>query len=84
MLLFIDLVKRELLYMDPLVPENEHTKAEEFADHWMEWALLHKQYSLNAVVPMHLAPVTTKYTVQRDGCNFSIFTMCVCEHLYNI
>ena len=36
MLVFIDLVKRELLYIDPWALENEHTKAEEFADHWME------------------------------------------------
>ena len=76
-LLYIDLVKRELLYINPLALPNEHNKAEEFADHWMEWALLHNQYSPNAAVPMHLAPVTMNHTVQRDGRNCGIFTMCI-------
>ena len=63
MLVYIDLVKRELLYIDPLALPNEHNKAEEFADNWMEWALLDNHYSLNAAVPTHLAPVTTNHTV---------------------
>ena len=82
--MYIDLVKRELLYIDPLAPLNKHNKAEEFADHWMELALLHNQYSPNAAVPTHLVPVTTNHAVQRDGHNCSIFTMCVRKCLHNI
>ena len=84
MLVYIDLAKRELLYIDPLALPNEHNKAEEFVDHWMEWALLHNQDSLNAAVPMHLAPVNTKHTMQRDGRNCGIFTMCVHKCLHHI
>ena len=84
MLVYIDLVKRELLYIDPLALPNKPNKAEEFADHWMEWALLHNQYSPNAAVPMHLAPVTMSHAVQKDGHNCGIFTMCVHKTLHNI
>ena len=80
-LVYIDLVKRELLYINPLALPNKHYKAEEFADHWMEWALLHNQYLLNAAVPTHLTPFTMKHAVQRDGCNCGIFTMCVRKFL---
>ena len=76
-LVYIDLVKTELLYIDPLALLHKHNKAEEFADYWMEWALLHNQYLPNAAVPMHLTPITMKHAVQRDGHNCSIFTMCV-------
>ena len=83
-LVYIDLVKRELLDIDHLDPLNEHNKAEEFADHWMEWALLHNQYSPNVAVPINLALVTTNHAVQRDGHNCGIFTMCVRTILHNI
>ena len=83
-LVYINLVKRELLYIDLLAPPNEHNKAEEFADHWMEWALLHNQYSWNAAVPMHLTSVTMNHVMQRDGHNCGIFTMCVCKCLHII
>ena len=84
MLVHTDLAKRELLYIDPRALLNEHNKAEEFPDHWMEWALLHNQYSPNAAVPMHLAPVTMKHAMQRDGRNCGIFTMCVHKCLHHI
>ena len=85
-LVYIDLIKRELLYIDPLAPLNKHNIAEDFADHWMEWALLHNWYSSNAAVPIHLTPITTEHAVQRDGRNCGIFTMCVrkCLHIIQL
>ena len=85
-LVYIDLIKRELLYIDSLAPPNEHNIAEDFADHWMEWALLHNQYLPNAAVPIHLTPITTEHAVQRDGCNCGILTMCVrkCLHIIQL
>ena len=76
-LVCIDLVKREVLYIDPLAPPNEHNKAKEFADHWMEWALLHNQYSPNAAMRMHLEPVTMNHACAKRWALIAASLLCV-------
>ena len=82
MLVFIDLNKRQLVYIDPLGPPNEHKLVETFAYHWLEWALFHNSNCPELVVPTELEVVTIEHALQRDSCNCGIFTMCVCNTLY--
>ena len=76
-LVYIDFKKKQLLYIDPLGPPNEHELAETFAYHWLEWSLLHNSICTEAVVPTELEAVTVQHALQRDSRNCGIFTMCV-------
>ena len=76
-LVYVDVKKGELVYIDPMRPRNEHDMAEEICQKWLEWALLHNAVCPESVVPHNLKPVTVKDAVQKDGRNCGIFTMCV-------
>ena len=74
---YINLLKEELVYIDPLGPPNKNEVAQEIAFKWLEWALLHNTMCPKAVVPANLKAVTLQHVLQQDGQNCSIFTMCV-------
>ena len=80
-LVYIDISKKQLVYIDPLGPPNEHELAETFAYHWLEWALLHNSSCPESVVPTDLEAVTVEHAVQMDSRNCGIFTMCVHNNL---
>ena len=75
-LIYIDLKREELLYIDPL-GHNEIEVAQEIGYRWLEWALLHNTKCPQSVVPANVKAVTVKHALQCDGRNCGIFTMCV-------
>ena len=82
-LVYIDMVTKTLLYVDPLGPPDEQSVAENFSYHWLEWALLHNNALPQSSVPETLRAVTTQHAVQRDSHNCGIFTMCVRNEYYS-
>ena len=82
-LVYIDMVTKTLLYVDPLGPPDEQSVAENFSYHWLEWALLHNNALPQSSVPETLRAVTTQHAVQRDSRNCGIFTMCVRNEYYS-
>lgn len=76
-LVYIDLRKEELLFIDPLGPPNELEVAEEISYKWLEWALLHNTTCPQSVLPANLKAQNVQHALQRDGRNCGIFTMCV-------
>ena len=77
MLIYINLKREELLYIDPLGLHNENEVAQEIRYRWLEWALLHNTMCPQSVVPATVKAVTVKHALQHDGHNCGIFTMCV-------
>ena len=76
-LVYINLRKEELLYIDPLGLPNENEVAQEMVYRWLEWALLHNTTCPQAVVPANIKAVTVEHALQHDGRNCGIFTMAV-------
>ena len=76
-LIYIDLKREELLYIDPLGLPNENQVAQGIRYRWLEWALLHNTTCPQAMVPANVKAVTVKNALQCDRSNCGIFTMCV-------
>ena len=54
MLIYINLWREELLYIDPLGLPNENKVAQEIGYRWLELALLHNTMCPQAVVPANV------------------------------
>ena len=77
MLIYIDVQKQELLFIDPLGLPNKKEVADEIGYRWLEWALLHNTMCPQTMVPVNMKAVTVEHVLQQDGQNCGIFTMYV-------
>ena len=66
-LVYINLRKEELLYIDPLGLPNENEVAQEMVYRWLEWVLLHNTTCPQAVVPVNIKAVTVEHALQHNG-----------------
>ena len=80
-LVYIDLRKKELVYIDPYGGQSEQDVETKFVKNWQDWANLWNEITKNNI-PINLKLWIIPHAKLKDDSNHGIFTMCVSIIVY--